>query len=138
MQLLADILLLLGALGATLYCVVLSRRLRRFTDLESGVGGAIAVLSAQVDDMTRSLEAARKIAQSSAVSLDGLTERTESASRRLELLMASLHDLPEAQQQAVQRTPAPLRPVAEAADRTGPDTGALFLSQRNRVAGGGK
>ena len=138
MQLVADILLLLGALGATLYCVVLSRRLRRFTDLETGVGGAIAVLSAQVDDMTRSLEAARKIAQSSAVSLDGLTERTESASRRLELLMASLHDLPETQQQAVQRSPVSARPVSEPAGRASPDTAGLFLSQRSRVAGAAK
>ena len=51
MELIADILLIAGALGAGLYCIVLSRRLNRFTDLEKGVGGAIAVLSAQVDDM---------------------------------------------------------------------------------------
>jgi len=95
MGLVADILLLLGAAGATAYCVILSRRLKRFTDLENGVGGAIAVLSAQVDDMTKTLENARKIAASSAMSLDGLTERAESASRRLELLVASLHDLDE-------------------------------------------
>lgn len=138
MKLLADMLLLLGALGAAFYCIVLSRRLRRFTDLETGVGGAIAVLSAQVDDMTRSLEAARKIAQSSAVSLDGLTERAESASRRLELLMASLHDLPDAQQQAVQRPPAAARPAAEAGELAASDLGTLFLSQRSRLAGGMK
>ncbi|MCR8724355.1 hypothetical protein [Frigidibacter sp. ROC022] len=127
MQFAADILLLLGALGAMLYCIVLSRRLRRFTDLEQGVGGAIAVLSAQVDDMTKSLQAARKIAQSSAVSLDGLTERAESASRRLEVLMASLHDLPEAAE--------PQPPGPEPAEDWSGD-GALFLSQRHRVAGG--
>ncbi len=97
MGLVADILLLLGAIGATVYCVILSRRLKRFNDLETGVGGAIAVLSAQVDDMTKTLENARKIAASSAMSLDGLTERAESASRRLELLVASLHDLDERQ-----------------------------------------
>ncbi len=135
MQLVADLLLLLGALGATLYCVVLSRRLRRFTDLETGVGGAIAVLSAQVDDMTQSLVAARKIAQSSAISLDGLTERAESASRRLEVLMASLHDLPEAQQQAVQPAPMPKRAAADPAEAASADTGAVFLSQRKRMAG---
>ena len=91
----ADLLLLLGALSATLYCFVLSRRLKRFNDLETGVGGAIAVLSAQVDDMTRTLESARQIAQQSATTLDGMTDRAEHASRRLELLMASLHDLPD-------------------------------------------
>lgn len=129
MQFAADILLLLGALGAMLYCIVLSRRLRRFTDLEQGVGGAIAVLSAQVDDMTRSLQAARTIAQSSAISLDGLTERAESASRRLEVLMASLHDLPEDQRPKPAQPPTAKPQVGE---------GALFLSQRNRVAGSSK
>ncbi len=47
MELIADILLVAGALGAGLYCFVLSRRLRKFTDLEQGVGGAVAVLSSQ-------------------------------------------------------------------------------------------
>ncbi|HBT01357.1 MAG TPA: hypothetical protein DEB47_16175, partial [Citreicella sp.] len=58
MDLIADILLAAGALGAGFYCFVLSRRLTRFTDLEQGVGGAVAVLSAQVDDLTRTLAAA--------------------------------------------------------------------------------
>ena len=60
MEMIADILLISGALGAGLYCVVLSRRLSRFTNLEKGVGGAIAVLSSQVDDMTKALEEAQK------------------------------------------------------------------------------
>lgn len=90
----ADILLVAGALGAGLYCLVLSRRLRRFTDLESGVGGAVAVLSAQVDDLSRMLAAARKTAAQSVERLDDASERAESAGRRIELLLASLHDLP--------------------------------------------
>lgn len=36
MALIADILLIAGALSAGLYCLVLSRRLRQFTDLEIG------------------------------------------------------------------------------------------------------
>ena len=47
MNLIADILLVAGALGAGIYCFVLARRLSKFNDLESGVGGAVAVLSAQ-------------------------------------------------------------------------------------------
>ena len=50
MDLIADILLVAGALGAGFYCFILGRRLNRFNDLENGVGGAVAVLSAQVDD----------------------------------------------------------------------------------------
>lgn len=94
MELIADILLIAGALGAGLYCVVLSRRLNRFTNLEKGVGGAIAVLSTQVDDMTKALEVARAETTNSASSLKTLTGRAEGVAQRLELLVASLHDLP--------------------------------------------
>ena len=93
MELIADILLIAGALGAGIYCVVLSRRLSRFNDLEKGMGGAIAVLSAQVDDMTRALDAARTSAGSSEESLKELTARAETMMQRMELMMASLHDL---------------------------------------------
>lgn len=91
----ADILLVAGALGAGLYCYVLSRRLRRFTDLEKGVGGAVAVLSVQVDDLTKTLTEAQATAKSSVGKLDDVSDRAEAAGRKLELLVASLHDLPE-------------------------------------------
>ena len=94
MDLIADILLIAGALGAGVYCIVLSRRLNRFTNLENGVGGAIAVLSSQVDDMTKALDTARSATASSASSLDSLTGRAEGVAQRLELLVASMHDLP--------------------------------------------
>jgi hypothetical protein len=90
----ADVLLGFGALGAALYCLILARRLKRFNNLENGVGGAVAVLSAQVDDMTRTLDQARKAAGHSSETLTALTGRAEDASRKLELMMASLHDLP--------------------------------------------
>ncbi len=96
MDLIADILLVAGALGAGFYCFILARRLTRFTDLENGVGGAVAVLSAQVDDLTRTLSAAQKSAGDSSKSLEELTDRAEDVARRLELLLASMHDLPAA------------------------------------------
>jgi len=102
MEYLADVLLVGGALGAGVYCFVLARRLARFNDLENGVGGAVAVLSAQVDDLTKTLEAARQSATSSTESLGGLTERAESVAQRLELLVASMHDLPEEGSSATQ------------------------------------
>jgi hypothetical protein len=95
MDLIADILLVAGSFGAAVYCYVLSARLKRFTTLETGMGGAIAVLSAQVDDMTVALERARGAASGSAESLEALTARGEAVARRLELLVASLHDLPD-------------------------------------------
>jgi hypothetical protein len=96
MVMIADIFLVAGALGAGFYCYVLSRRLRRFTDLEKGVGGAVAVLSAQVDDLTQILTRAQSTAKSSVGRLDDVSARAEAAARHLELLVASLHDLPEA------------------------------------------
>ena len=95
MDLIADILLVAGALGAGLYCHVLARRLSRFNDLESGVGGAVAVLSAQVDDLARTLRDAQNAAGNETRSLETLTDRAEAVAKRLELLMASMHDLPE-------------------------------------------
>jgi len=95
MLMIAATLLVVGALGAGFYCYVLSRRLRRFTDLEKGVGGAVAVLSSQVDDLTKTLNQAQSTAQSSVDRLDDVSARAEAAARHLELLVASLHDLPD-------------------------------------------
>ena len=94
MTLIADILLVAGALGASVYCYVLAQRLKRFNDLEHGVGGAVAVMSAQVDDMTKTLAAARETTGKSNDALEALTKRAEDAAKRLELMLASLHDLP--------------------------------------------
>jgi hypothetical protein len=96
MEYIADILLVAGALGAGFYCFILARRLSRFNDLEKGVGGAVALLSSQVDDLTKTLNDAKLVADSSKTSLDGLTVRAEDVAKRLELLVASMHDLPDA------------------------------------------
>jgi len=136
MELVADILLISGALVATIYCVVLSRRLRRFTDLEKGVGGAIAILSVQVDDMTNTLGVAQVSAAGSAQSLDQLTTKAEAAARRLELLVASMHDIPEKVAPVAEPAVEPAPETAESADKPEPDSPAntepLFLSQRNQ------
>ena len=94
MEMIADILMAAGAMGAGLYCMVLSRRLSRFADLETGVGGAVALLSAQVDDLTRALAEAQGSANVSARSLEDLTTRAGTVAKRLELMLASMHDLP--------------------------------------------
>ncbi|WP_417474550.1 hypothetical protein [Leisingera sp.] len=107
MDLIADILLAAGALGAGFYCLVLSRRLKRFNDLEKGVGGAVAVLSAQVDDLNKSLQSAQQISDGSSKALQQLTGRAETVAQRLELMMASMHDIPEAAPQAQAQPQAP-------------------------------
>lgn len=123
MDFIADILLILSACAATGYCVVLSRRLRRFTDLEKGVGGAIAILSSQVDDMTKTLKSAQKSAIGSTDSLKKLTVRAEGAARRLELMVASMHDIPDPSETNA-------APKEKGTDN---DSEPLFLSSRNQI-----
>jgi len=92
MDLIADILLVAGAFGAGFYCFILSRRLSRFTDLEKGVGGAVAVLSAQVDDLTKTLQHAQTTANMSTVSLDSLTTEAETLANDIEQVLSVSHD----------------------------------------------
>ncbi|MEM5476653.1 hypothetical protein [Pacificibacter sp. AS14] len=128
MRLIADILMIAGTFSVAVYCIVLARRLSRFTDLEKGVGGAIAVLSAQVDDMTKMLTKAQKTAAGSAVNLENLTARSEDAAKRLELLMASMHDLPT----PAQPQTSPLHNETKQNKEQDPSE-TLFLSRRAQV-----
>ncbi|SFT95391.1 hypothetical protein [Sedimentitalea nanhaiensis] len=127
MELIADILMVAGALGAGFYCFILARRLNRFNNLEKGVGGAVAVLSAQVDDLNSTLIAARDAADNSNASLTNLTVRAESVAARLELLMASMHDIPEAEDPKPEAETA--KPVeAKPKQQTAPTTaGPMFM-----------
>lgn len=122
MQVIADILLAAGAFGAGFYCFILSRRLKRFSDLEKGVGGAVAVLSAQVEDLTKTVDTARAAAGSSGAELQELTRKSESVAHRLELLIASFQDVAPAEEALVQ-PPAP--PPTPKANKT-PTPGLMF------------
>ncbi|MBQ4823331.1 MULTISPECIES: hypothetical protein [unclassified Leisingera] len=148
MEIIADILLAAGALGAGFYCLVLSRRLKRFNDLEKGVGGAVAVLSAQVDDLNKSLQSAQQVSDGSSKALQQLTGRAETVAQRLELMMASMHDIPEAGTAAPAAKPsaeddamaaayeADSQPSAEEQDEAKP-SGLMFVRHnrsQNRVA----
>jgi len=92
MALIADLFMIIGAVTVGLYCMILGRKLRKFNDLGSGMGGAVAVLSAQVDDLIKSVAMARESTNDVYVQLRDVTERAENAQRRLELHIASLHD----------------------------------------------
>lgn len=94
MALVTDILMLGGVLAAALYCMVLSRRLRQLSRLDEGMGAAIAGLSRQVAEMTRTLAVTRAAATGTAGEIDRATARAEAAARRVELLLATLNDLP--------------------------------------------
>jgi hypothetical protein len=92
MELIADALLIAGALGAAFYCRTLARRLGALKDLDSGLGAAIAALSRQVDEMRASLDAAKSVSGDQTREVAQLTARAEMAAGRLELLLASLHE----------------------------------------------
>lgn len=89
MELIADIAIGAGALLAAAYCMLLSRRLRAFTRLDGDVGRAIAVLSTQVDQLTRALASAESGAATRESTLTAQIAAAEQAARRLELLMAA-------------------------------------------------
>lgn len=92
MELIADGLLIAGALAAALYCWVLSRRVSALQDMDSGVGGAISELSRQVDEIRASLGEAKALTEGASQALEDKTARAEAASGRLEVLLASLHE----------------------------------------------
>lgn len=131
MEFIADVLLVAGAVGASVYCYVLARRLNRFNDLENGMGGAVAILSAQVDDLTNTLRAARQTADDSTRSLNGLTERAEDVARRLELLVAAMHDLPD--QGLTPEQPKPTR-----GSHPSENLGPIFKRHKELARGGAK
>lgn len=51
--------LVAASVGLAGFCLLLARRLRRLNDLESGLGGAIAVMAAEVDRLEKAIRAAR-------------------------------------------------------------------------------
>ena len=128
MNAIADGLLIAGAVGVAFYCFVLSRRLTRFTDLDKGVGGAVALLYGQVEDLKSALDRARSAAELSGESLQTLTERADSVARRLELQVISLQDVTDPVSQSTPRKPrstySPAKPISAS-----PKTQSFFSRQ---------
>ncbi len=111
MELIADIILAIGAAVVSIYCYSIARRLARFNDLDSGVGQAIALLSAQVDDLSRILTSVQEMDAASSATLTDLIDRAETAAKRLELMVAAMHDLPAEDEAQPKEQTAPPEPV---------------------------
>lgn len=94
MEYLSDIIASIAAMGAGAYCFILSQKIKKFQHLEGGMGTAVAILSAQVDDLTKALEQANASAVQSAQRLTDLTRDADVGAKRLELMLAALHELP--------------------------------------------
>ena len=70
--------LLLAGLSLAGFCLVLSRRLRRLNDLETGLGGAIAVMAAEIARLEAALGQARAGATAASQSLASEIEKAKS------------------------------------------------------------
>ncbi len=92
MGLIADVLLIAGALGAAFYCMILARRIKSLSRLDTGLGGAISALSKQVDEMRASVKIATQASGASMKDLVEVTGRAEIAAGRLELLLSTVHE----------------------------------------------
>lgn len=120
----ADILLGVGAAVAAIYCMVLARRLKRLGDVDEGMGGAIAALSASVESLHATLDDTRAAARGASDDLARATRRAEAAARRLELFLAALPDVPDPV------APSRAEPSARAAER-GADVLPRFLREQS-------
>lgn len=81
MEYLFQTALTIASIGLAAFCFVLARRLRRLNDLETGLGGAIAVMAAEVDRLEQAIRVARDEATvaSKALAQDIATARKERA-----------------------------------------------------------
>ncbi len=72
-----QIALLSFSLGLAFFCIVLARRLRKLNDLETGLGGAIAVMTSEISRLERSILAAKTEATLATQGLAGEIERAK-------------------------------------------------------------
>lgn len=105
MELIADGVLILAALAATAYCMVLSRRLRRLSEMDGGLGAAIKTLSSEVDHLSAALAEAKTATSESATDLGAQCRAANVAARRLEALVKSANKA-EIQRQSMPKAPS--------------------------------
>jgi methyl-accepting chemotaxis protein len=115
----ADILLVAASLGAAAYCMVLSRRLKKLGSFDKGIGSAIAVLSAQVDEMKTALREAKAGSDGASENLNDLVRQARDISAELEMMIAACHDFAETAIDVQSRNSTPADLQEKAADRTG-------------------
>ncbi|MDS9466941.1 hypothetical protein RGQ15_05030 [Paracoccus sp. MBLB3053] len=65
------------AAGLCVFCFVLARRLRRLNDLETGLGGAIAVMSSEISRLEAAIIAAKAEAMQATQALADEIERAK-------------------------------------------------------------
>lgn len=89
-----DIILGLGTAIVATYCIIISKKMSKFFNLENDMGNAIAIFSAQVDELKVALETANISAHESSSKLLALVDRAQNTEKNLEIMLASLQNLP--------------------------------------------
>jgi hypothetical protein len=137
----ADLLLMTASLGAAAYCMVLSRRLSRIGSFDKGIGGAIAVLSTQVDEMKTALAAAKAGSDGAGQHLNELVRQAREISAELEMMIAACHDFAETaievqggSKVAERAAPPPVTVPAEPAEEVAEETESLLVFGSRRGA----
>lgn len=134
---LADVLLAVASLGAAAYCMVLSRRLKKLGSFDKGIGSAIAVLSAQVEEMKAALREAKAGSDGASENLNNLVRQARDISAELEMMIAACHDFAETAIDVQSRTgvaPAGQDRTTDLVMRSTSDTGFedAFSANANR------
>ena len=72
-----QIVLITFMVGLAGFCFALTRRLRKLNDLETGLGGAIAVMSSEISRLEKSILLAKSEAMAATKSLSAEIERAK-------------------------------------------------------------
>lgn len=95
MALISDLLLLSATVAAFLYCFILSIKFKRLRNKEAQYITALNEVTSQVDRFINQIECARRTLKEVEHEFNDRIHKGNSLARRLELLIASLHDIPE-------------------------------------------
>jgi len=74
---LLQLALIVFTVGLSAFCLMLARRLRRLNDLETGLGGAIAVMTSEIGRLEKSILLAKAEATAATQALAGEIERAK-------------------------------------------------------------
>lgn len=105
--------LALGASALALFCFVLGRRLRRLNDLETGLGGAIAVMTGEVARLEAAIAGAQREAT---LATERLAAEVDKARQERALWSVQARFAPGAAEEAPRARRLRRRAAAECAD----------------------
>ncbi|MBY0421810.1 MAG: hypothetical protein K2Q06_05860 [Parvularculaceae bacterium] len=122
-ELVLDFLLMAASGVACFYCFMLSRRLKKLTSAEKGIGAGVAALSQSAEEVKSAVATAKAGADQAAARLEALLVRAEQKAAELGALYKEVEGAGEA-----------IAVKTEGATRKYVDTLAPFLNEANDIA----